>query len=167
VQPYTLTDLGTLPANTVSKASALNDAGVAGVLKTPTAAISAMFSGRKATGISTLESGVLLANAIDSSGEIARSNSYNFHANFDPRAFLYSNVGMQNINAQFRLPSGIEAHGISNSGEVGGTGYLSTSNSHAFLYGGGGMTHIGSPGSLQASAVAIKTQGRSSEVTAS
>jgi probable HAF family extracellular repeat protein len=43
---------------------------------------------------------------------------------------------------------------------VVGTGYLSPSNFHAFLYSGGKMTDIGPPGSLQASAVAINNSGQ-------
>jgi uncharacterized membrane protein len=89
-QQYTVTDLGTLPGNSVSTASALNDAGEAvGVSETPTAAIATLFSGGKATSISTLGSSVSLANAINGSGQIVGSNSYDSNANFDPQAFLY------------------------------------------------------------------------------
>lgn len=88
-QTYSIIDLGTLPGNSVSKASALNNAGeAAGVSETPTAAIATMFSGGKATSISTLGSSVSLANAINDSGEIAGWNSYNSNPNFDPQAFL-------------------------------------------------------------------------------
>jgi|HubBroStandDraft_1064217.scaffolds.fasta_scaffold88304_2 probable HAF family extracellular repeat protein len=160
-QTYTITDLGTLPGNSVSKASALNDAGEAvGVSETPTAAIATMFRGGKATSISTLGGSVSLANAISGSGEIAGWNSYDSNANFDPQAFVYSNGSMMNINSPALFPSGTEAYGINNSGEVVGTGYLSPSNFHAFLYSGGKMTDIGPPGSLQASAVAINNSGQ-------
>src|ERR1700731_245169 len=68
-QTYTITDLGTLPGNSVAKALALNDAGeAAGVSETPTAAIATKFSGGKATSISTLGSSVSIANAINGSG---------------------------------------------------------------------------------------------------
>jgi probable HAF family extracellular repeat protein len=155
-QQYTVTDLGTLAGNSVSKASALNASGVAaGVSSTPTAAIATMFSGGKATSISTLGSSVSVANAINLSGEIAGWNSFDSSANFDPQAFLYSNGSMKNINSPSLFPSGTEAYGINSSGEVVGTGYLSGSNFHAFLYTGGKMTDIGPPGSLQASADAI------------
>jgi probable HAF family extracellular repeat protein len=160
-QQYTLTDLGTLPGNSVSRASALNDAGEAvGVSETPTAAIATMFSGGKATSISTLGSSVSLANAINISGEIAGWNSYDSNANFDPQAFLYSNGSMKNINSPSLFPLGTEAYGINNSGQVVGTGYLGTSNFHAFLYTSGKMTDIGPPGSLQASADAINNSGQ-------
>ncbi len=160
-QQYTVTDLGTLPGNSVSKASALNDAGeAAGVSETPTAAIATMFSGGKATSISTLGSSVSLANAINLSGEIAGWNSYNSSASFDPQAFLYSNGSMKNINSPSLFPSGTEAYGINNSGEVVGTGYLSASSFHAFLYTAGKMTDIGPAGSLQASADAINNSGQ-------
>jgi probable HAF family extracellular repeat protein len=160
-QQYTVTDLGTLPGNSVSKASALNTAGVAvGVSDTPTAAIATMFSGGKATSISTLGSSVSVANAINLSGEIAGWNSFDSSASFDPEAFLYSNGSMKNINSPSLFPAGTEAYGINNSGEVVGTGYLSSSNFHAFLYTGGKMTDIGPPGSLQASADAINNSGQ-------
>jgi len=155
-QQYTVTDLGTLGGNRVSKASALNAAGMAaGVSETPTAAIATMFSGGRATSIRTLGSSVSVANAINLSGEIAGWNSFASSASFDPQAFLYSNGSMKNINSPSLFPSGTEAYGINNSGEVVGTGYLSPSNFHAFLYTGGKMTDIGPPGSLQASADSI------------
>jgi probable HAF family extracellular repeat protein len=160
-QTYSITDLGTLPGNSVSKASALNDAGEsAGVSETPTAAIATMFGGGKATSISTLGSSVSLANAINGSGEIAGWNSYNSNPNFDPQAFLYSNGSMQNINSPSLFPSGTEAYGINNVGEVVGTGYLSSSTFHAFLYSGGKMKDIGPSGAFQATAYAINTAGQ-------
>jgi probable HAF family extracellular repeat protein len=159
-QPYTLTDLGTLSGNSVSKAAALNNAGeAAGVSETPTAAIATMFNGGSATNISAPGSSVSLANAINRSGEIAGWMNGST-ANFDPQAFLYSNGSVKNINSPSLFPSGTEAYGINNSGEVVGTGYLSPSNFHAFLYTGGKMTDIGPPGSLQASADAINNSGQ-------
>jgi probable HAF family extracellular repeat protein len=160
-QTYTITDLGTLPGNSVSKAYALNDAGeAAGVSETPTAAIATMFRGGKATSISTLGSSVSVANAINGSGEIAGWNSYNSNVTFDPQAFIYSNGSMQNINSPALFPSGTEANGINNSGEVVGTGYLSSSTFHAFLYSGGKMKDLGPSGAFQASAYAINTSGQ-------
>jgi probable HAF family extracellular repeat protein len=160
-QTYTITDLGTLPGNSVSKASALNDAGeAAGISETPTASIATMFSGGKATSISTLGSTVSVANAINGSGEIAGWNSYDSSPNFDPQAFLYSNGTMQNINSPSLFPSGTEAYGINNAGEVVGTGYINSSTFHAFLYSGGKMKDIGPSGAFQASAYAINTAGQ-------
>jgi probable HAF family extracellular repeat protein len=160
-QTYTITDLGTLPGNVVSKAYALNDAGeAAGISETPTAAIATMFSGGNAKSISTLGSSVSLANAINESGEIAGWNSYNSNSNFDPQAFLYSNGSMQNLNSPSLFPSGTEAYGINNAGEVVGVGYLSPSNFHAFLYSGGKMKDLGPSGAFQATAYAINTSGQ-------
>jgi probable HAF family extracellular repeat protein len=157
-QQYTVTDLGALPGNSVSQGSAVNDTGeAAGVSETPTAAIATVFSGGKATSISTLGSSVSLANAINNSGEIAGWNSYSSNSNFDPQAFLYSNGAMQNINSPSLFPSGTEAYGINNAGEVVGTGYLSPSTFHAFLYSGGKMKDLGPPGAFQATAYAINT----------
>jgi uncharacterized membrane protein len=46
---------------------------------------------------------------------------------------LYSNGSMTDINSASLFPSGTEALGINNSGQVVGTGYLTSSNFHAFL----------------------------------
>jgi probable HAF family extracellular repeat protein len=160
-QQYSLTDLGAVSGDSVSKGSALNDAGqVAGVSETPTAAIATLFSGGKATSISTLGGSVSLANAINATGEIAGWNSFNSSASFDPQAYLYSNGSMKNINSPSLFPSGTEAYGINNSGEVVGTGYLTSGNFHAFLYSGGKMTDLGPAGAYQASAVAINNAGQ-------
>jgi probable HAF family extracellular repeat protein len=160
-QTFIINDLGTLSGNSVSKASALNDAGeAAGISETPSASIATMFSGGKATSISTLGSSVSLANAINGSGEIAGWNSYDSNPNFDPQAFLYSKGSMHNINSPSLFPSGTEAYGINNAGEVVGTGYLNSSTFHAFLYSGGKMKDIGPPGAFQASAYAINTAGQ-------
>src|ERR1700744_2881090 len=105
-QQYTITDLGTLAGNSVSKASALNAGGVAaGVSETPTAAIATVFSGRTAMSISTLGSSVSVANAINLSGEIAGWNSFDSNPTFNPQAFLYSNGSMKNINSPSLFPS--------------------------------------------------------------
>ena len=160
-QTFIINDLGTLSGNSVSKASALNDAGeAAGISETPSASIATMFSGGKATSISTLGSSVSLANAINGSGEIAGWNSYDSNPNFDPQAFLYSKGSMHNINSPSLFPSGTEAYGINNAGEVVGTGYINSSTFHAFLYSGGKMKDIGPPGAFQASAYAINTAGQ-------
>jgi probable HAF family extracellular repeat protein len=160
-QQYKVTDLGTTSGNSVSEGFALNDAGeAAGVSETPSAAIATLFSGGKATSISTLGSSVSVANAINATGEIAGWNSFNSSPTFDPQAFLYSNGAMKNINSPSVFPSGTEASGINNSGEVVGTGYLTSSDFHAFLYSDGKMTDLGPPGALQASAVAINNSGQ-------
>lgn len=160
-QTYTITDLGTLPGDSVSKASALNNVGeAAGVSETPTAAIATIFSSGKVTSISTLGSSASVANAINGSGEIAGWNSYNSNPNFDPQAFLYSDGSMKNINSPSLFPSGTEAYGINNAGEVVGTGYLSPSTFHAFLYSGGKMKDLGPSGAFQATAYAINTSGQ-------
>jgi probable HAF family extracellular repeat protein len=160
-QTYAVTDLGTLSGNRVSKAYALNNAGVAaGTSSNPTAAIAVMFSGGKATSISTLQSSVSVATAINGSGQIVGWNSFNSSPSFDPQAFLFSSGSMKNINSPSLFPSGTEALGINNFGAVVGTGYLTSSNFRAFLYSGGQMKDIGPPGAYQASAVAINTAGQ-------
>jgi len=160
-QTYTVMDLGTLSGNSVSKAYALNNVGeAAGTSSSPTAAIAVMFSGGKATSISTLGGSVSVATAINGSGEIVGWNFFDSNPNFNPQAFLYRNGSMTNINSPSLFPSGTEAWGINSSGEVVGTGYLSDSNFHAFLYSGGQMKDIGPAGAYQASAVAINTSGQ-------
>ena len=160
-QTYTLADLGTLSGNSVSQGAALNNAGeAAGESSTPTAAIATMFSGGKATSISTLGASVSVANAINASGEIAGWNSFDSSPSSDPQAFLYSQGSMQNINNASLFPSGTEAYGINSSGEVVGTGYINASGTfHAFLYSGGKMTDISPANTLQGTAVAINTSG--------
>jgi uncharacterized membrane protein len=70
-QTYNVTDLGTLSGNRVSKAYALNNAGVAaGTSSNPTAAIAVMFNGGQVTSISTLQASVSVATAINGSNEI-------------------------------------------------------------------------------------------------
>jgi probable HAF family extracellular repeat protein len=160
-QTYTVTDMGTLSGNSVSKAYALNNAGeAAGTSSSPTAAVAVMFSGGKATSISTLGGSVSVATAINGLGEIVGWNFFYSNPNFDPQAFLYHNGSMTSINTPSLFPSGTEAWGMNSSGEVVGTGYFSSSNFHAFLYSGGQMKDIGPSGAYQASAVAINSSGQ-------
>jgi len=160
-QTYSVTDLGTLSGNSVSKAYALNNAGeAAGTSSSPTAAIAVMFSGGKATSINTLGANVSVATAINGSGEIVGYNIFYSTPNPEFQAFLYDNGSMININSPSLFPSGTAAYGINDSGEVVGTGYLSPSNFHAFLYSGGQMKDLGPPGAYQASAVAINNSGQ-------
>ena len=160
-QTYTVTDLGTISGNSVSTGYALSNTGAAaGSSNTPTAAIAALFSNGKVTNISTLGSNVSVATAINGSAEIVGWNFFYSNPNFDPQAFLYSNGRMTSINSPSVFPSGTEALGINDSGEVVGTGYISDSNFHAFLYSGGKMTDLGPRGAVQASAIAINNSGQ-------
>jgi probable HAF family extracellular repeat protein len=160
-QTYTVTDLGTLPGNSVSQAYALNDSGEAtGVSETASATTATMFSGGKATSISAPGSSFSYATAINGSGEIAGWNVFVSNFNSNSQAFLYSHGSVLNINSAALFPSGTEAHGINSFGEVVGTGYLSGSNFHAFLYRGSRMEDIGPSGAFQASADAINTAGQ-------
>jgi len=160
-QTYTVTDLGTISGNSVSRGYALNNAGaVTGTSYTPTAAIAALFSNGKVTNISTLGSNVSVGTAINGSAEIVGWNDFYSNPNFNPQAFLYSNGRMTSINSPSVFPSGTEAFGINDSGEVVGTGYMTDSNFHAFLYSGGKMTDLGPRGAFQAVAVAINNSGQ-------
>ena len=132
-QTYNLTDLGTLPGNKVSKAYALNNAGQgAGTSSNPTGAIAVIFSGGKATSVNTLGADVSVATAMNDSSEIAGYNIFYSNPNPEFQAFLYSNGSMTNINSASLFPGGTAAWGINNSGQVVGTGYLTSSNFHAF-----------------------------------
>ena len=160
-QQYTVTDLGALSGDSVSTAYALNNSGeAAGTSSTPSGAIATLFNAGKATSVNTLAADVSVATAINGSGEIVGYNFFYSNPNFDPQAFLYSNGGMKNINSASVFPSGTEASAINNSGQVVGTGYLSSSEFHAFLYTGGKMTDLGPAGSYQASAAAINNSGQ-------
>ena len=160
-QQYTVTDLGTLSGNKVSVAYGLNNSGeAAGTSSNPTGAIATMFSGGKAASVNTLGADVSVATAMNGSGQIAGYNFFYSNPNFNPQAFLYSSGSMKNINSASLFPSGTEAWGINNSGQVVGTGYFSPGNFHAFLFSGGKMNDLGPPGSYQASAVAINNSGQ-------
>ena len=160
-QTYNVADLGTLSGNSVSKAYAVNNAGVAaGTSSNPTGAIAVMFSSGTATSINTLGSDVSVATAISGTGEIAGYNIFYSNPNSEFQAFVYSNGNMKNINSVSLFPSGTAAWGVNNSGQVVGTGYLNSSSFHAFLYSGGKMVDLGPPGSYQASAVAINNSGQ-------
>jgi probable HAF family extracellular repeat protein len=160
-QTYTVTDLGAIAGDNVSKGYALNDAGqAAGVSETPTAAIATLFSNGKATNISTLGGSVSVATAINLSGEAAGWNFFNSSPSFDPQAFVYSNGIMKSIDSPSLFPSGTEALAINNAGEVVGTGYFSSGNFHAFLYSNGKMTDLGPSGAFQSSAIAINNSGQ-------
>lgn len=159
-QTYHLTDLGTLSGNKVAKAYALNSAGqAAGTSSGPTAAIAVMFSGGKATSINTLAADVSVATAMNGSSEIVGYNIFYSNPNAEFQAFLFSNGSMTNINSAALFPGGTAAWGMNNSGQVVGTGYLTSANFHAFVYSGGKMMDIGPSGAYQASAVAINNSG--------
>jgi probable HAF family extracellular repeat protein len=149
------------PGNSVSKAYALDSAGeAAGTSSSPTAAIAVIFSGGKTTSISTLGSDVSVATAMNGSSQIAGYNIFYSNPNSEFQAFLYSNGSMKNINSASLFPAGTAAWGINDSGQVVGTGYLSSSNFHAFLYSGGKMVDLGPKDAYQASAVAINNSGQ-------
>lgn len=151
-QTYTLTDLGTLSGNTTSQALAFNNAGVAvGDSYDPSTISGVIFYSGRVIGI------VGTPTAINRSGEIA--GFYTPKGASVADAYLYSGGSLMNLNSKSLFPGGSEAFGINNSGEVVGTGYVSASNFHAFLYSGGKMTDLGPPGAFQATAYGINTAG--------
>jgi probable HAF family extracellular repeat protein len=153
-QQYKVTDLGTLPGDSVSKGYALNDAGeAAGVAETPTAAIATLFSGGKAMSISTLGSSVSVANAINATGEIA---GYLTNSNF--HAFLYSRGKMRDLGPPGALQAAAVA--INNFGQIIGGYYLTSGATGEFLVTNGKLTTLPVPeGASAVSAFAINDNG--------
>jgi probable HAF family extracellular repeat protein len=152
-QTYTVTDLGTFSGNTISQASALNNAGEAvGDSYDPSIFHGVIFRGGKVTSL------VGTPTAINGLGEIA--GFYTPNGASRPDAYLYTGGSVTNLNSAAVFPAGSEAFGINNSGEVVGAGYLSASNFHAFLHSGGKMTDLGPSGAYQATAYAINTSGQ-------
>jgi probable HAF family extracellular repeat protein len=152
-QTYTIADLGTLAGNTISQASALNNAGEAvGGSYDPSTLSGAIFSGGSVTRI------IGTPTAINGLGHIAGFYVPNGASRSD--AYLYGGGSLINLNSASLFPGGSQAFGINNSGEVVGAGYLGASTFHAFLYSGGKMTDLGPSGAFQATASAINTSGQ-------
>ena len=101
-----------------------------------------------------------MATAISGLNEIVGYNIFDSNPSSGPQAFVFGHGGMKNINSASLFPSGTEAWGVNNGGQVIGTGYLNGSEFHAFLYSGGQMKDLGPPGSYQASAAAINNSGQ-------
>jgi probable HAF family extracellular repeat protein len=158
-QGYGIIDLGTLKGTVKSVGYGLNHLGQAvGVSSNPTAAIATLFSNGTTTNLNTLGADVSVATAVNAFGQAAGYNFFDSNPNPVPRAFLYSNGSMTDIQSDSLFPSGTRAHGINSSGTVVGEGWLTSSSFHAFLYSGGRMLDLG--GGYQASASAINDAGQ-------
>jgi probable HAF family extracellular repeat protein len=158
-QLYGITDLGTLLGTNRSVAYGLNNLGQAvGVSSNPTADIATLFSNGTTKNLNTLGADVSVATSIGGSGQVVGYNFFDSNPNPVPRAFLYSNGTMTDIDSESLFPSGTRANGINSSGVVVGQGLVTTSSFHAFLYSGGQMVDLG--GGYQASASAINDSGQ-------
>jgi probable HAF family extracellular repeat protein len=87
-----------------------------------------------------------------------RCRGFDSNPNPVPRAFLYSNGSMTDIQSDSLFPSGSRANGINSSGVVVGQGLVTSSSFHAFQYSSGQMVDLG--GGYQASASAINDAGQ-------
>ena len=158
-QGYKIIDLGTLKGTVKSVGYGLNNLGQAvGVSSNPTAAIATLFSNGTTMNLNTLGADVSVATAVNGVGQAVGYNFFDSNPNPVPRAFLYSNGSMTDIQSDSLFPSGTRAHGINSSGAIVGEGWLTSSSFHAFLYSGGRMVDLG--GGYQASASAINDAGQ-------
>jgi len=157
-QSYTITDLGALPGNSASKAYGLNNLGQAVGVSEGGAAIAVLFNKGSVTNLNTLNANVSVATSIGGSSAVVGYNFFYSDPSPVPRAFLYSDGRMTDIQSDSLFPSGTQAHGVNSSGMVVGQGWVTSSSFHVFLYAGGKMMDLG--GGYQASASAINDAGQ-------
>jgi len=166
-QSYTIVDLGTLPGQNTSQAGgswstggALNTQGqVAGLSSQGSGAPTAAFFGNgKVTNLNTIGANYSIAFAINNAGQLVGTEISPSDQCGCFRAFLYSGGSMKTIDPPSLFPDGAIAFGINSSGQVVGAGYLTLTNTHAFLYSGGQMVDLG--GGNQAEAEAINDAGQ-------
>jgi probable HAF family extracellular repeat protein len=166
-QSYTIIDLGTLPGQNTSEASgswsfggALNKQGqVAGLSSQGSGApTAALFSDGNVTNLNTIGANYSIAFAINNASQLVGTEISPSDQCGCFRAFLYSGGSMKTIDPPSLFPDGAIAFGINSSGQVVGAGYLTTTNTHAFLYSGGQMVDIG--GGSQAEAEGINDAGQ-------
>jgi probable HAF family extracellular repeat protein len=161
-QSYSITDLGAVSGQKVSKGYGLNNLGqAAGSSSNPSGAIATLFSNGKAINLGTLEPlDVAIATALNGIGQVVGYEPFSSSPGNTFHAFLWSNGSMIDIHSASLFPGGTIAEGINRSGVVVGQGQLTSSSFHAFLYGNGHMIDIGPPGAYQASAYAINDAGQ-------
>lgn len=167
---YQIADLGVLPGDGVSSASALNSKGqVVGSSISPTGISHAfLYSGSGLIGLGTLPGGTTAqASGINTAGQVVGVSDTS--AGFN-HAFLYSNGMMQDLGV---LPGDTLSYatGINSQGQVAGYSQipppspvpenLTPSPTHAFVYTGTALTGLGAlPGDASSFAFAINDQGQ-------
>lgn len=149
-------DLGTLPGDLQSQATAINDSGqIVGRSFEGGLTHAFLYSNGQMTDLGTLPGGTYsVANGINASGQIVGSSNT---PNSGGHAFLYSNGQMNDLGT---LPGGFSSSGtgINDSGQI--VGYSDYANSrgynHAFVYSNGQMTDLGTlPGGNESEAYGI------------
>ena len=155
--PYAITNLETLPGDSYSYASGINNQGqVVGTSGSNTGSRAFLYSGGTMTNLGTLPGdNFSYAYGINDQGQVV---GFSVGGN-PPRAFLYTGGTMTNLGT---LPgdSSSYAYGINNQGQVVGSS-SGNSGGRAFLYTGGTMTNLGTlPGDSSSSASAINNQGQ-------
>ena len=166
VQPYAITDLGTLGTTTVSygiNASAQivgrsylqqTVPGDHCTLHHPNCRVTVYHAFRygagRITNLGTLGGTFSDARAVNGNGDVAGSSTLSGTSLSPTFAFLYSNGQMKNLGTLGGSSS--RAYGINDFGEVVGDSNRASGAADAFLYSGGKMTDLGALGSLGSSA---------------
>jgi filamentous hemagglutinin family protein len=155
--PYAITNLGTLPGDSYSYTSGINNQGqVVGTSGGNTGTRAFLYSGGTMTNLGTLPGDSFsYAYGINDQGQVVGFSA----GSNPPRAFLYTDGTMTNLGT---LPGDnlSFAYGINNQGQV--VGFSVGSNPpRAFLYTGGTMTNLGTlPGDSSSYAYGINDQGQ-------
>ena len=86
-----------------------------------------MFGNGTTKNLNTLGADVSVATSIGGSGQVVGYKFFDSNPNPVPRAFLYSNGTMTDMDSESLFPSGTRANGINSSGVVVGQGLVTTS----------------------------------------
>ena len=149
---YTVTDLGTLPGGSYSKAGGINASGqVVGWADIAGADHAFLYSNGTMSDLGTLGGTISRAYGINTNGQVIGEST---DANGNGRAFLYTAGTMTDLGTVVGFPSGATA--INGSGQVVGW-----AGGHAFLYSNGTMTDLGTlSGYAKSCAQAINSGGQ-------
>ncbi|GAB4181608.1 MAG: hypothetical protein Fur006_16800 [Coleofasciculaceae cyanobacterium] len=155
--PYAITNLGTLPGDSYSYASGINNQGqVVGTSGSNTGSRAFLYSGGTMTNLGTLPGdNFSYAYGINDQGQVVGFSA----GSNPPRAFLYTDGTMTNLGT---LPGDnlSFAYGINDQGQVVGFS-VGGNPPRAFLYTGGTMTNLGTlPGDSSSYAYGINDQGQ-------
>ena len=159
---YTVTDLGVLPGDTESGATALNSRGESAGFSHGAVTRACVFGDGRVTSLGVLPGGSEShASGINSQGEVTGIA----WLPTGRHAFLYSGGKMRDLGTLSGFTDS-EGTGINDQGEVVGTAATSPvqpgfPHEHAFLYSQGRMTDLGTPpGCSESQATSINTAGQ-------